>query len=106
MKKIKLLMICAAALSAASCGGSGGDGAAEKPGAYGRMLTGTIKKAQGMEDILNIKHHINLFYSEAGRFPHTLDELVEAGYIDELPAPPRGMEFRYNPDTGEIDLAD
>ncbi len=106
MKTIKLILICTAALAVTSCGGSGDDGPAEKAGAYGRLLTGAMKKAQGMEDILNIKHHINLFHSEAGRFPNALDELVEAGYINEIPAPPPGMEFLYDPGTGEINLGE
>ena len=36
--------------------------------------------------------------------PSSLQELVEKGYAKELPSPPEGMSFKYNPDNGSIRL--
>ena len=104
MKKINLLLILPAVLTLASCGPGDGGSPADKAGEYGGLMTGTLKRAQGMGDLLSIKHEINLFYSEEGRYPASLDELVEKNYLEEIPEAPSGMEFHYDSSTGGVEL--
>ncbi len=104
MKTINLLLILLAVLALASCGSGEKDSAADKAGEYGKLLTGTLRRAQGMSDLLNIKHEINLFYSEEGIYPASLEELVEKNYLEEIPEAPSGMTFHYDSSTGELEL--
>ncbi len=104
MKTIKLFLILMAVLALASCGRGEKDSAAEKAGEYGGLMTGALRKAQGMGDVLNIKHEINLFYSEDGRYPASLKELVEKNYLEEIPEAPSGMVFHYDSSTGVLEL--
>ena len=48
--------------------------------------------------------HIEMFNAQEGRFPRNLNELVEKSYIPAVPAPPQGMRFDYNPQTGEMKI--
>jgi competence protein ComGC len=40
-----------------------------------------------------LKNKINTFQIQEGRYPNSLDELVEKGYIEKLPEPPEGNEI-------------
>lgn len=71
---------------------------------YGETMERAMKKAKAMEDILYLKNKINTFQIQEGRYPKSLDELVEKGYIEKLPSPPKGMQFVYDPKTGKIDV--
>lgn len=44
---------------------------------------------------------VKMFSAEEGRLPKTLQELVPA-YIQKIPAPPAGMKYHYDPQTGVI----
>ncbi|HOK56060.1 MAG TPA: hypothetical protein PKV21_03035 [bacterium] len=71
---------------------------------YGEVMSKTMKKAKAMDGVIYLKNKINTFQIQEGRYPYSLDELVEKGYIkkEEMPKPPEGMKFVYNPKTGEI----
>lgn len=45
---------------------------------------------------------IKLFYTQEGRFPKTLNELVSPDYLSAIPAPPAGMKYAYNPTNGVL----
>jgi len=47
---------------------------------------------------------IKAFNAGEGRFPSSLQELVDEGYIRALPALPPGMKADYNPETGEVKI--
>ncbi|MCM8772811.1 MAG: hypothetical protein NC926_01225 [Candidatus Omnitrophica bacterium] len=71
---------------------------------YGATIEKTMKKAKAMEDILYLKNKINTFQIQEGRYPESLDELVEKKYIEKIPNPPKGMKFVYDPKTGKVDV--
>jgi hypothetical protein len=45
-----------------------------------------------------------MFHAQEERFPRDLNELVQKRYIPAVPAPPPGMRFDYNPQTGELKI--
>jgi len=71
---------------------------------YGGVMGKTYKRAKSFDALLSLKHDITSFQVEQGRWPSSLQELVEKGYTKELPSPPEGMSFKYNPDNGSIRL--
>jgi len=50
----------------------------------------------------NVRRAVALFQADTGSLPVSLNELVEKGYLDSLPALPEGLEFTYNPFSGTI----
>ena len=44
---------------------------------------------------------IKLFYAETGRFPNDLKELTPQ-YLPNIPTPPIGMKYDYDPKTGVV----
>ena len=71
---------------------------------YGGVMGKTYKRAKSSEALFSLEHDITSFQAEQGRWPSSPWELVEKGYIKELPSPPEGMRFKYNPDNGSIRL--
>jgi len=71
---------------------------------YVGVMGKAYKRAKFFDTLLSLKHDITSFQTEQGRWPSSLQELVEKGYAKELPSPPEGMIFKYNPDNGSIRL--
>lgn len=71
---------------------------------YGGVMSKTLKTAKGMDAVLPLKQIIDSFYVEQGRYPATLQELIEKNYIKEIPAPPKGYKYSYDGSTGKIGL--
>ncbi len=71
---------------------------------YGGVMGKTYKRAKSFDALLSLKHDITSFQVEQGRWPASLQELVEKEYTKELPKPPEGMSFKYNPENGSIRL--
>ena len=71
---------------------------------YGGVMGTALKKSKAMDDVLYLKNKINTFQIQEGRYPSSLNELVEKKYIEELPQPPKGMTFHYDPSTGSVDV--
>jgi hypothetical protein len=67
-------------------------------GAVGRAK----KVAEKTVDAVSLNQAIQLFYAQEDRFPKDLNELVADGHIARIPAPPAGMAWKYNPQTGAI----
>lgn len=74
------------------------------PGKYGEVMGRTLKKSKAMGDMLYLKNKINTFQIQEGRYPSSLQELIDKGYIEKLPTPPEGMKFVYDPSTGKVDV--
>jgi len=74
------------------------------PMKYGETMGKTMKKAKIMEVVLPLKNLIDAFYIEEGRYPESLQELVDKGYIKEIPEPPEGMNYYYDPKTGKVEV--
>lgn len=67
-------------------------------GALGRAQTLAAKTA----DLSSVTEAIRMFHVEKGRFPKTLNELVQDKYLPRLPAAPAGTKYSYDPNTGQV----
>ncbi|HOL66941.1 MAG TPA: hypothetical protein PKX93_05730 [bacterium] len=70
----------------------------------GGQLEHAVQKSKGSDQVLYLTNKVNLFKRQNGRYPSSLNELVEQGIIDKLPAPPEGTQFAYDPATGKVSL--
>lgn len=57
------------------------------------------KHADKTLDVAGVNQAIKLFQAQEGRNPKSLNELV-GDYLPQLPTPPAGMKFDYDPSTG------
>jgi len=74
------------------------------PAKYGETMGKAMKKAEAVNNIRTLKSEIYLFFAQEGRYPNSLNELVDKGYIKEIPTPPKGMSYSYDPTTGKVEL--
>ena len=51
---------------------------------------------------LGINQALQMFYTQEGRYPKSLNELVSKNYLSTLPPAPAGNKFDYNPQTGQV----
>lgn len=67
---------------------------------------GAVGKAQQsatkVTSTVGIQQAITMFYTEEGRYPKNLNELVGGNYLPKLPDPPSGMKYDYNPTNGQL----
>jgi hypothetical protein len=57
-------------------------------------------QAEKTIDLAAVNQAIRMFYTSEGRFPNSLQELVDTGYLPVVPQPPAGMKLNYDPKTG------
>lgn len=67
-------------------------------GAVGKAKQTAIKTV----DTASINQAIQMFHVEHGRFPKSLDELVEEKYLPRIPDAPYGMKIEYDAQTGKV----
>jgi hypothetical protein len=60
------------------------------------------RTAEKVTEEASLSKHIQLFHSQEGRYPRTLDELVAEKYVPGIPPPPFGHKYQYNPTSGEL----
>ena len=69
---------------------------------------GAVAKAKKFSeksiDNTSVNQAVQLFYAQEDRFPRDLNELVAKHYIASIPPVPAGMQWAYNPKTGETKL--
>jgi hypothetical protein len=112
MKKTFLLLVVISLIGGlVSCGKKRNPPAASPPltagnaiEQYGGVMGKAYQKAKAMDVVLPLKQLVDSFYVQAGRYPASLQELVDKGYIKELPKPPAGQEISYDPATGAVTL--
>src|SRR6185295_8124246 len=69
---------------------------------YANSLGNAQKSAQKTLTTVGIDQAIKTFYTQEGRLPKDLDELVTKGVINQIPPPPRGMKYDYDAKSGVI----
>ena len=74
------------------------------PADYVGELGKQQKSAQATLVTVGIDQGIKRFYTEQGRLPKDLDELVAKGAMSQIPPPPRGMKYDYDAKTGVVKL--
>ena len=65
------------------------------------------KAEQAMEktiDTVALNNALQLFGVQEGRFPETLNELVQKKYIGKLPTPPFGSKLQYDKAEGKVSV--
>jgi hypothetical protein len=62
------------------------------------------RSADATLETASINKAVQLFYAQEGRFPKDLKELNRPEYLPQMPQPPAGMKFDYNPRTGEVKI--
>jgi hypothetical protein len=67
-----------------------------------QALQGVTKKAGQQVGLSQVRQAVNSFQAMEGRFPYTLDELVQYGYLYQVPQLPPGKQYAYNDVTGEV----
>lgn len=87
--------------------------AAQKQGA-GNPLTAPVdylgavgaaqKQAARTVDMTSLTQAVRAFQAGEDRLPNTLQELVSEGYLPRLPAPPKGSQWAYQPQSGRVAL--
>ena len=114
MSKSFILLIAVAGLCVACKKNKDTSAAANNPPASssGNPVTapvdylGAVGKAKRSADATletaSINKAVQSFYVQEGRFPKDLKELNRPGYLPQMPQPPPGMKFDYNPQTGEV----
>jgi len=70
---------------------------------YGGVMGSALKKSKAMDDVLYMKNKINTFQIQEGRYPYSLNELVEKKYLEKLPEPPKGATFHYDASSGTVE---
>ncbi|MCM8759119.1 MAG: type II secretion system protein GspG [Candidatus Omnitrophica bacterium] len=70
----------------------------------GTKLFLKFKKSAGKNDLLYLRNKINTYKRQNGRYPESLQQLVNEGIIEKIPEPPPGMQYIYDPATGRISL--
>ncbi|MBG85907.1 MAG: hypothetical protein CMO80_03280 [Verrucomicrobiales bacterium] len=103
--KLHLQILFAATLAFTGC-----DTGTDKPGHnpanaatdYLGAQAKAKKKGEGAAGILQAESAIKLFAASEGRNPKSLQELIDEGYLKEIPKAPYKMKSEYNPETGKF----
>lgn len=72
------------------------------PADYLGVMAKAQKSAVRVVDTASLDRAIQMFHVEEERFPNNLQELVAKRYMPSIPAPPYGMKYDYNPQTGKL----
>ena len=69
---------------------------------YVGALNKAQKSAQKTVVTTGLDQALKGFFAQEGRFPTNLNELSAEGFT--IPAPPAGMQYKYDPTTGTISV--
>jgi hypothetical protein len=76
-------------------------------GAFGQYVGGLAQAKQNAGktvDVASLREEVRLFQVDKGRFPNSLDELVQDNYLKKIPDAPYRMKIDYNPETGDVNV--
>ena len=60
------------------------------------------RQAAKTVDLTSLTQAVQAFQAGEERLPKNLQELVSEGYLPRLPAPPKGMQWAYQPQSGQV----
>ena len=69
-------------------------------GAVGKAQRDAMKTV----DTASLDKSIQLFHVEQGRYPKSLEELVEKKFIPSIPPAPFGMKLQYDATSGKVSV--
>jgi hypothetical protein len=102
--KTFLLILVAAGLVLAGCGKNSKYGTVQdtqKAMDYGGTLVDSKKKADKTIDVSFLNQAVQLFNTQEGRYPKTLNELTP-NYVAKIPTAPIGYRIDYDATRGEV----
>jgi hypothetical protein len=106
---------CAALLAMAGCGkpqdpsapaSNQGGNPVTAPVDYLGAVSRAKQKSEQHVQAISLNQSVRHFQAVEGRYPKTLKELVDKGYLPRLPDPPHGKRFLYHADRGEVEVID
>lgn len=110
--KTFLSLCIASSLFALGCGEKSNNKSQTTNSASGNPLTAPVdylgalgeakKKAEKTLDIVQINHAIQQFEEQENRNPKDLNELIEKGFLHEIPKAPYGSKIVYDAATGTV----
>lgn len=81
-----------------------GSGCGDSDEGYVGHLTKTHRKAREVASIEPARECVKAFQAMNGRYPRDIEELKKE--FEDLPDPPDGMKYDYDPKTGRLDLVE
>ena len=69
-----------------------------------QALQGVTKQAGQQIGLSQVRQAVNSFQAMEGRYPYTLDELVQYGYLYQVPQLPPGKQYAYDNVTGNVQV--
>ena len=105
MNRILFLVLFVLALTAVSCGRKGKPeeltpgNAGEK---YGEVMSRTMQRAKDVDIVLSLHQAVQAFRAVKGRYPESLQELVDEQFIAAIPPAPQGKRIVYDGATGTV----
>lgn len=112
MKKLSLILLpLILTVGCQESGSNGGGGAREAAGeavnAPTRYIDANVRaphQAQVTTATSSINSAIRMFVVAEGRNPSSLAELLESGYMSQLPELPSGASYSYSAQTGQVTI--
>ena len=83
-------------------GGASSGNPLTAPADYVGALGKAHQSAKKTLGAVRLDQAIKTFYTDEGRLPKDLNELVTKGTVREIPPPPPGMKYNYDAKTGVI----
>ena len=69
-----------------------------------QALKGVTKQAGQQIGLSQVRQAVNSFQAMEGRYPYTLDELVQYGYLYQVPQLPPRKQYAYDNVTGNVQV--
>lgn len=105
--KFQLSLLASIALIFTACGSKDdppGTNPANAPTDYIGAIAKGKKKSEATVENMKVIPAIQQFQASESRYPKSLQELVDEGYLQALPQAPAGKKVDYNPETGEFKI--
>ena len=103
----QIVVACFCAAMGTGCSRGEPQGARTEPGPqkdYRQMLEHVRTRQEADHSLVQIRDAIQQSQVRFGRVPTNLYELVRFGLLDEIPAPPDGSTYYYEPMFGNVRL--
>ena len=99
---LTMLSVIAALLLAVACSKAPPQPDPTEKVNYREMISKVRDREDDQAGLREIKGALKEFQGDAGRMPSNLTELVKFRYLEKLPPPPTGMDYRWDGETGNI----
>lgn len=101
---LALLSLTACRKSDSTSNSANGNNPVSAPLDYIAAQAKAKKFAEKTINMVELNDAIQKFQSMEDRYPRDFNELVSQHYLRQLPVPPPGMRFAYNPKSGQVAL--